>query len=128
MSSLKVSLSPSSSRNTSASHYHDHESASSTISDVEAKARRADALLSKFGQRENEIAEQLESRLTRFDVKPTVSARSQQLLQADPLQSLNRGRGIGPPEPGGVSLTQSPRSKRVAPLGPIMSTKPTKPW
>ena len=71
------------------------------LAEVErAKAARTAQLLNKYGQREAEIAQQLESRMSKFDAAPMVSNRSQQLLNADPLQSLRAAKGSGPPELG----------------------------
>ena len=82
-----------------------------------AKQKRAGQILSKLEQREQEIAEQLDSRLARFNTQPQqTNSRAQQLLSLDASQSLDKMKRFGPPEPGGVSLGSSPRSKRLNPL------------
>ena len=92
--------------------------------DADSRARQ-DRLLSKYGQRETEIEEQFESRLSRFDPRPLQSsARTMQLLNSDPTESLTRSRNIGPPD--AAMALGSPRVKRVNPLPG--APRPTKPW
>ena len=91
--------------------------------DADSRARQ-DRLLSKYGQRETEIEEQFETRLSRFDPKPQSSTRTMQLLNSDPTESLNRARNIGPPD--AALALGSPRVKRVNPLPG--APRPTKPW
>ena len=83
-----------------------------------AKQRRADMILSKLEQREQQIAEQLDTRLSRMaSLGPATSSRAQQLLAGDTTPSSDRARKLAPIEPGGVFLGGSPRSKRLNPLG-----------
>eukprot|EP00042_Codosiga_hollandica_P055475 m.778932 g.778932 ORF g.778932 m.778932 type:complete len:1027 (+) comp59124_c0_seq13:51-3131(+) len=82
------------------------------------KQKRTETFLSKLEQRENEIAEQLDSRLSRFEARgPLTSTRAQQLLGGSSELGEVERRRMGPPEPGGVSLALgSPRTKRLNPL------------
>ena len=88
-----------------------------------ASQRRAEALLGRLGQREAEIAQQLESRLARFDNAPAVSNRSQQLLRGD-VAGTRAPRGLGPPDLGALHarharshLLQCPTHSRRARAG-----------
>ena len=87
------------------------------------QTRRAAQLLDSLGQRQREASLQQEQRLSRFDnIRPLTSNRSIQLLNQDPLVSLELSpknpRRREHAEPGGVPLNfgGSGRSRRRGPM------------
>eukprot|EP00047_Mylnosiga_fluctuans_P018442 m.71067 g.71067 ORF g.71067 m.71067 type:complete len:1220 (-) comp7618_c0_seq1:135-3794(-) len=97
--------------------YRDHLRTNANAGASYFQPKRAAQLLDNLEQRQREATMQQEQRLSRFDnMRPITSNRSMQLLQQDPLASLdnsprNRRRDQ---EPGGVSLSfGAPRGRRL---------------